>query len=77
MLKILERDLFNPELEYMTKLEMRAFENLVKCGEITIFKISRCEKCGRDIINSKKYCSKECCGEIEEECEEDIFDEFE
>jgi len=60
MIKTVDYKLFKPELSYMTKQERATFEQLLKAGAISFFRVDKCENCKMDVIKGKKYCSEEC-----------------
>jgi hypothetical protein len=65
-----ENKIFKTDTEYMNKIEIEEFNNLVLAGHITFFGTSSCETCGKDIIKGKKYCSYECVPKEEKSDEE-------
>lgn len=58
-----------PDLPYMTAPERSTFKKLKDAGQITMFRMGRCEACGADMIKHKRFCSWECY--VEQEGEDD------
>jgi hypothetical protein len=51
-----------PELPYMTVTEYNVMGDLLAAGQLSAFRVKKCVRvgCGRDVVNSKEWCSKVC-----------------
>lgn len=49
-----------PDLPYMTGAEAKLFERAGKDAGISIFRQSKCERCGKFVPKPKTHCSKKC-----------------
>jgi hypothetical protein len=52
----------NPDVDYMTKPEIRLMKDMIKKKRLTIFRLKQCEnaECKNLMIKSKKFCCIEC-----------------
>jgi len=48
---------------FMTSFELIKLNEQIEKNEITIFRISYCFNCNRDVIIHKKFCSEKCMNE--------------
>ncbi len=76
---IVDSKLFNSDLIYMTKIERATFDKLLESRVVSIFRISVCKNCKRDILKGKEYCSIECYNakeQIDEKKTNEEYDEW-
>ncbi len=59
------------DTDFMDKMEIRHFKNLEKAGLVSIFRLKKCDFCGKLTPNTKKYCSIDCKIEVDGEEEEE------
>ncbi len=45
---------------WMTRTELSDFDKMRRDGVVTVFRSARCATCGREIHNSKQFCSQSC-----------------